>query len=489
MAKPVAPLFQDLLLQRGIIKDQVYHALRNAILDGRLTAGSKVPSSRALAEMMAISRNSVISGFDRLMDEGYLVTRKGAGTFVCQHIPDNFISEHYSPAAPEAAASAIGQLNPDISALIPSWSESQESGGMNRVFAVGIGCTDLFPHALWGRLLGRVWRQSHRELGMHTTPYGYLPLRRAISHYIQATRGVNCHEDQIIIVNGIQQALTITTQALLVPGDEVWLDDPGYNGARGAFAARGVSVRPVRVDSDGMDIQDGILHYPGAKLVYTAPSHQFPLSGTLSLPRRLALLEWAEAHRAWIFEDDYNSEFRYAARSLQALQGLDKHQRVIYSGTFSKMMYPEFRLGFLVVPEHLREQFAITKYYTDLSSGYLEQAVLARFLSEGHYASHVRRIRKACFERKSALEAAIEHYFPGRMAVHPTDSGVHLVCWLLNGIKAKEVEDKARRIGLGVQTFERYCQRAMAREGILLGFANHPPEVLVDGVRRLAAVL
>ncbi|EKP28001.1 transcriptional regulator [Klebsiella michiganensis] len=160
---------------------------------------------------------------------------------------------------------------------------------MRQVFAVGIGCTDLFPHALWGRLLGRVWRQSRRELGAHATAYGYLPLRQAISHYIQATRGVNCHEDRVIIVNGIQQALAITAQVLLEKGDEVWLDDPGYNGARGAFAARGAVVRPVRVDGEGMDIQDGIRHYPQAKLVYTAPSHQFPLSGTLSLPRRLAL--------------------------------------------------------------------------------------------------------------------------------------------------------------------------------------------------------
>ncbi|VTN09218.1 HTH-type transcriptional regulatory protein gabR [Raoultella terrigena] len=172
------------------------------------------------------------------------------------------------------------------------------------------------------------------------------------------------------------------------------LDDPGYNGARGAFASVGATVRPVRVDSQGMDVDHGMAHYPHARLAYTAPSHQFPLCATLSLTRRLALLEWAESRQAWIFEDDYNSEFRYAARSLQALQGLDKHNRVIYAGTFSKMMYPEFRLGFLVVPGHLREQFATTKYFSDLCSGYLEQAVLARFIAEGHYASHVRRVRK-----------------------------------------------------------------------------------------------
>ncbi|WP_333602199.1 PLP-dependent aminotransferase family protein [Atlantibacter hermannii] len=488
MRKPAAPLFQDLLLESGIIKDQVYHALRNAILDGRLAAGSKIPSTRALAEMMGIARNSVIAGFERLMDEGYLHTRHGAGTFVARHVPDPLLNAPHVRVTPEHVPVEAGQVNPDIAGVVPLWRESLNGGGMNRVFAVGVGCTDLFPHDLWGRLLGRVWRQSRRELGLHTGSSGYQPLRQAIARYIQATRGVNCDEDCVIIVNGIQQAMNLTARVLLTKGDEVWLDDPGYNGARGVFASVGAQVRPVRVDADGMDIDDGIAHYPGAKLVYTAPSHQFPLSGTLSLPRRLTLLAWAEARQAWIFEDDYNSEFRYAARSLQALQGLDKHHRVIYSGTFSKMMYPEFRLGFLVVPPQLRELFVASKYFSDLCTGYLEQAVLARFIDEGHYASHVRRIRKACYERKNALVAAIERYFPDTMTVHPTDSGVHLVCWL-HGITATALVEKARQLDMGIQTFARYCQRPMEREGILIGFASHTPEVLTDGIRRLAAAL
>lgn len=489
MKKPISPLFQDLLLSGGVIKDQVYDAIRHAILEGRLAAGSKIPSSRALAEMMAISRNSVIAGFERLLDEGYLITRKGAGTFVTESIPDQTIDGHYPLRQSIPAASAVGSLNPDIAALHPLWSEGHKNNGKNRLFAVGVGCTDLFPHDLWGRLLGRVWRQSRRELGLHTHPCGYQPLRRAINHYIQVTRGVNCDESQIIIVNGTQQALNITARALLPKGCEVWVDDPGYDGARGAFTSTGAIVRPVKVDDQGMDIYDGMQHFPDAKLVYTAPSHQFPLSGTLSLSRRLALLEWAESQQAWIFEDDYNSEFRYAARSLQALQGLDKHHRVIYSGTFSKMMYPEFRLGFLVVPPDLREQFMMTKHFSDLCTGYLEQAVLARFIAEGHYASHVRRVRKACYERKSALAAAIADYFPGKMWVHPSDSGIHMVCWLVNGLTGKEVEMKASQLGMGIQSFKRYCQRPMSREGILLGFANHSPEVLQEGIRRLASVI
>ena len=295
--------------------------------------------------MMAISRNSVIAGFDRLVDEGYLVTRKGAAPLFAS------IFRIASLASMNRRHSRKRQW-PPLARLILTLPHCchhglKEKGVVKCVrFLPSVSAVPISSRMRYG---GGCWGASGGNRAVswgHATAYGYLPLRQAISHYIQATRGVNCHEDRVIIVNGIQQALAIAAQVLLEKGDEVWLDDPGYNGARGAFAARGAMVRPVRVDGEGMDIQDGIRHYPQAKLVYTAPSHQFPLSGTLSLPRRLALLEWAQANRAWIFEDDYNSEFRYAARSLQALQGLDKHQRVIYSGTFSKMMYPEFRLGF-----------------------------------------------------------------------------------------------------------------------------------------------
>ncbi|POP45028.1 PLP-dependent aminotransferase family protein [Superficieibacter electus] len=487
--KAIAPFFQDLLLKDGIIKDQVYSAIRNAILDGVLMAGARIPSSRALAEMMAISRNSVIAGLHRLLDEGYLETRKGSGTFVAQSIPESAIGVCQPGISPESRHFSTDQLNADITAVSPLWIESQKDNKNHRLFTVGVGCTDLFPHALWGRLLGRVWRQSKRELGLHTHPGGYKPLRRAISAYIKTTRGVHCHEDQVIIVNGIQQALNITAKALLSPGSEVWLDDPGYNGARGAFTAGGAVVRPVRVDTDGIDINDGIAHYSTPRLVYTAPSHQFPLGGTLSLSRRLALLEWAHVNQTWIFEDDYNSEFRYATRSVQALQGLDKYNRVIYSGTFSKMMYPEFRLGFLVAPAGLQDYLLNAKYISDVCTGYLEQAVLARFIEEGHYASHVRRIRKKCYERKMALIAAIDEYLAHKMIVHPSDSGIHLVCWLQNGLKGKEVEAKARQHGMGIQSLDRYCQRPPAKEGILLGFANHSPDVLRQGIRQLAQII
>lgn len=486
MKKNSAPLFQELFLEQGVIKEQVYHALRNAIVEGRLPPGTKIPSTRGLSEMMSISRNSVIAGYDRLLDEGYIQTRKGAGTFVTPSLPDRSISGLYPESQQGDELPADGQLNADIVSVRGLWSGDVEGCEMNRLFAVGVGCTDLFPHSLWGKLLGRVWRQSRHQLGSHTSPCGFYPLRKAIFHYVKTTRGVNCSEDQIIIVNGIQQALNITARALLTKGNDVWLDDPGYKGARGVFMSTGAIVRPVPVDSKGMNVQYGIDHFPHAKLAYVVPSDQYPLSGTLSLSRRLELLEWARVNRAWIFEDDYNSEFRYAARSLQALQGLDQHQRVIYSGTFSKMMYPEFRLGFLVVPPGLKEQFIVTKYFSDIGSSYLEQAVLASFIEEGHYASHVRRVRKACYERRTALVNAIQCYLADKMTVQPSDSGVHIVCWLHDGLTGDEVEQKARMLGLGIQSLSHYYHGDTSRQGILIGFANHPPEVIVEGIRRLA---
>ena len=487
MKKSGAAAFPELLTGHGIIKDQVYHALREAILSGRLHAGSKVPSGRALAEMMGISRNSVIAGFERLQDEGYLITRRGSGTFVADNLPDHSISRPVFSPAEVAAQAVIANISPLADQLL----SLRASSGVpsDSLFMVGTGCVDLFPHDVWGRLLGRIWRQSRHALHTHSDPHGYLPLRRAICHYVRATRGLQCDEDQILIVSGTQQAINLTVQTLLQPGDEVWLDDPGYDGARGAFVSQGLTVRPVRVDEEGMDIHDGLSRWPDARLVFTAPSHQFPAGGTLSLSRRAALLSWAAQHHVWILEDDYNGEFRYADRPLQALQGLDRHQRVIYAGTFSKMLYPAFRLGFLVVPKALIPAFTAVKYFADTGCGYLEQATLTRFINEGHYARHVRRVRKACYERQHALTDAINHYLPALLDIVPSDSGIHLMCRMKNRVPAQIVIQTGRACGMGIQPLSRYCQPDAPQEGVLFGFAAYPAEQLSDGIRRLAAAL
>lgn len=487
MKKPQSN-FPHLQLKDGILKDQLYHAFREAILDGRLHPRMKLPSSRALSETMQISRNSVLQGFERLIDEGYLLTKPGSGTYVSDTIPDELIDIPNRARESAQAFDSKLEINPQLieMARLKAKGNTDHSHSM---FNIGVGCVDIFPHQLWGRLLGRVWRKSRKTLGKSNNSAGYLPLREAISDYARSTRGLNCTPEQIIIINGTQQAINLTAQVLLQQGDEVWLDEPGYDGALGAFLSQNMRVRPVSVDDEGTNIADAIQRWPAVKLAFTAPSHQFPLGGMLSLPRRLALLDWAAEQSKWILEDDYNSEFRYSARPIQALQGLDKQQRVIYAGTFSKMLLPELRLGFLVVPPKLVQAFQLAKHYADTHTAHLEQATLALFIAEGHYARHVRRVRKACLARQTALIAAIEQYLPDKLSVQTSDSGIHLVCWLKGDLTEEEVLNKCRQIRLGAQPLSRYCQAPYPRQAILLGYAAHTPDDLRESIKKLAQIL
>ncbi|MHC3123711.1 MocR-like pyridoxine biosynthesis transcription factor PdxR, partial [Acinetobacter sp. GN11] len=458
MATSISASFPHLILPNGQIKDGLYSALRDAILDGRLSAGTKLPSSRALAEMMSISRNSVLAALERLLDEGYLFTKPSSGTYVAEVVPDQLIHIQENSKKTTLTNHHSLNINPNFEGLLTSWREQSWSSQKKKMFHVGVGCIDLFPHQLWGKLLTKAWRQSYYQLGQFHDSRGYLPLRQAICEYVRSTRGLNCNEEQIIIVNGTQQAIHLAGYALLQSNDEVCLDEPGYDAAFNIFRSFGAKVNLIESDEEGMRISDITDHYSKSKLVYTAPSHQFPVGGTLSLARRFALLDWASQQGKWIFEDDYNSEFRYGTHPIQALQGLDQQQRVIYSGTFTKMMFPEFRLGFMVVPEALIETFSAAKYYTDVRSSYLEQVALSQFIQKGHYARHVRKIRKACYERQQALIKAIDEHLSDVLSVQPTDSGIHAVCWLNGEWTEQEFIDQCSALNLAVQPLSRYCQ-------------------------------
>lgn len=478
--------FPLLLLDEGYIKENVYHTIRSAILDGRIASGVKLPSSRALAEMMSISRNSVIAGFERLIDEGYLYSKKGSGTYVSANIPDELVRTASPSQHTEQPEYNALNLNPKIATLTNLWNQSRPNTQSYQMFNIGIGCVDQFPHELWGRLLGRVWRRSQQAIPYFNHPDGFMPLKKLLVDYVYSTRGVQCEEKQIIIVNGTQQAINLAAKVLLKQGDKVWLDDPGYDSARAILTATGAEIAPIPSDHEGMDIAYGAKHHGDAKLVYTAPSHQFPLGTTLSLSRRLALLDWAQQNNAWIFEDDYNSEFRFLSKPIQALQGLDNHQRVIYAGTFSKMMYPGFRLGFLIVPTILSDAFTMMKYYSDSHCGYLEQAALAQFIQEGHYARHVRKVRKICHDRQNTFFNAINLYLPHLFDVQMTDSGIHTVCWLKAGYDINLVLEQCRLLGFGAQPLSRYCINSTNRNAILFGYAAHTENDIVYHVKRLS---
>ncbi|MFV5535372.1 PLP-dependent aminotransferase family protein [Acinetobacter pittii] len=486
MAAPISASFPHLILPKGQIKDGLYTALRDAILDGRLTAGIKLPSTRALAEMMSISRNSVLAALERLLDEGYLFTKPSSGTYVAEVVPDQLIHVEKNSKVTSKNTHRSLNINPNLEALLDSWRKQSWLSKKKKMFHVGVGCIDLFPHQLWGKLLTQAWRQSYYQLGQFYDPRGYLPLRQAICEYVRSTRGLNCNEEQIIIVNGTQQAIHLTAYALLQANDEVCLDEPGYDAAFKIFRSFGAQINLIESDEEGMQISDITDHYFKSKLVYTAPSHQFPLGGTLSLARRFALLDWANKQEKWIFEDDYNSEFRYGTHPIQALQGLDQQQRVIYSGTFTKMMFPDFRLGFMVVPEALIETFSAAKYYTDVRSSYLEQVALALFIQQGHYARHVRKVRKACYERQQVLINAINEYLSDVLDVQPTDSGIHLICWLKASWTEQEFISHCSALDLEIQPLSRYCQLESKKAAVLLGYAAHQPEEMVENIKRLA---
>lgn len=487
MTTPSSAYFPSLILPKGSIKIGLYEALRNAILEGRLSAGTKLPSSRALAETMSISRNSVLAALERLLDEGYLLTKPSSGTYVAEVIPDQFIKIQQDINQPAHVKTQALHINPSIARLLPHWQKQLYPSREKKIFHVGTGCVDLFPYQLWGKLLGRAWRQSYYQLGQLYDPRGYLPLRQAICQYVRSTRGLRCNEQQILIVNGTQQAIHLAAYALLQAQDQVCLDEPGYDAALNVFRSFGMTVHPIGSDDEGMKIPEIIAHHAQSKLVYTAPSHQFPLGGTLSLARRFALLDWAAQQQKWIFEDDYNSEFRYGTHPIQALQGLDQQQRVIYSGTFSKMMFPEFRLGFMVVPESLIDVFGLAKYYTDARSAYLEQVALTLFIQEGHYARHVRKVRKACFARQQALIGAIQQHLADILTIQPTDSGIHLVCWLKGAWTEQDFIAQCAELGLAVQPLSRYCQTSSVKPAVLFGYAAHSPEEIKENIQKLAA--
>ena len=370
---------------------QLYDKLRRAILDGRLRAGAKLPSTRGLAQELAIARNTVMGAYEQLLAEGYLEGKTGSGTYVARTLPEAVLN--ISPVRPTASVTRNpGRLSRRGQTL------ATNRLGIRyieppRPFRPGTPAIDHFPFDLWSRLLAKYWRREPAGLLPYTDPAGYEPLRAAIAEYISAARAVRCDPEQIIVVSGAQQALDLATRLLLDPGDEVWMEDPGYNGARAAFLGAGVKPVAVPIDNDGLDVTMGEKLSPHARLAYVTPSHQYPTGVVMTLSRRLGLLRWAERKRRWILEDDYDSEFRYASRPVPSLQGLDKSGTVIYCGTFSKVLFPSLRLGYIVVPASLVDAFRGAKAVVDRHCPTVEQAVLAEFIAEGHLARHIRRMR------------------------------------------------------------------------------------------------
>jgi len=499
--------------ERGALslQQQLYTRLRDDILARRLRPGERLPPSRTLATQLAISRTTVVLVYDQLVAEGYLEARQGAGTFVSRQIPDEALvatrrpqlvpirrgaeADSAGPSEPAESSgphglSVWGGRMADVHRLV--WGTdgrvAERYGALPFDFRPGRPDWDTFPRQIWGRLTARQVRERSEELASYGDPAGYRPLREAVAAHLGQTRGVRCSAEQVVVVNGSQQGADLLIRLCLDPGDQTALEDPGYAGAALTLQAHGMVVSPVPVDEDGLDV--AALPAPDAplapRLVYVTPSHQFPTGATLSLPRRLRLLEWAARRGALIVEDDYDSDFRYSGRPLESLQGLDTHGVVAYVGSFSKALFPPLRVGFVVLPPRLVQPFVAAKWLADRQTATLDQQVLSDFIGEGHFERHLRRMRRLYQARRDALLGALRTHFGEAVTPGGDGAGLHLVAWLPPGTDAAAISAEAATIGVAVPALDPYYLGMARRPGLMLGYAALDEARIVEGVWLLA---
>jgi GntR family transcriptional regulator/MocR family aminotransferase len=491
----------EIIFDRGSsapLYKQLYERLRTQILSGQLEAGARLPSTRTLASELGVSRNTTAIAYELLLLEGYIEARVGDGTRVARLQPERLTqvetgARTRSGRGPEEPVSHATGLSQRGRLLLRVAHPSELSGvsvnAAAHIFRAGHPDRDTFPYELWARLVARRARQSLRDVSSYQHAAGYYPLREAIAAQVGITRGVYCSPEQVILTSGSQGAVDLAARALLDPGDAAWVEDPGYPGTYGALLGAGARLVPVPVDGEGLDVDAGRRLAPGARLVSVTPSHQFPTGVTMSLRQRLALLEWAREACAWILEDDYDSEYRFSGRPLEALQGLDTSQRVIYIGTFSKVLFPALRLGYLIVPDQLVDGFLATRHYIDVHVPLLEQMALSDFMVEGHYARHLRRMRLLYLERRNTLVAELRRTLSDMLDVTVPEAGMHLVAWLPPDMDDREAARLATAHGVQVAPVSTFSLRPLARGGLMLGFAGASQQELRDGVRTLATAL
>ncbi|HEX6370908.1 MAG TPA: PLP-dependent aminotransferase family protein [Longimicrobium sp.] len=467
---------------------QLYEEIRNAVLAGRIAPGDRIPSTRSLAQDLGVSRTTVLQAVDQLRAEGYLKSVVGSGTRVADVLPER-LTQVRRTAAPPVPPLPPSTLSARGAAIAATPRALQRVGREPRGFRLGIPALDLFPRKLWNRLLiqrARLTSVSELDYG---PPAGVPALREAIASYVATSRGVRCTPDQVIVVAGVQQAIGFAARLLMDPGDEAWLEDPAWLAARAALTGAGARVVPVPVDARGIDVAEGIRRAPHARLVCVTPSHQYPLGVTTTLERRLMLLEWARGADAWILEDDYDSEFRYGGRPLMALQGLDGGSRVIYLGTFSKSVFPALRIGFVVVPQPLAEAFVRARLVTDQHPPTLDQLTLADFIRGGHFARHLRRMRRAHESRQNVLIEEVRRELGGLLTLQPSNAGLHMVGYLPADLPDREVERQALLRGVEISPLSPHYLGPVRQNGVLMGFASTGEAEIRHAVRQLALAI
>lgn len=439
---------------------RLYEAMRRAMLDGKLLAGERLPSSRDLARDLSVSRNTVVSAIGQLTVEGYLVSRVGSGTFVSDNLP--------KPAVRPRIRNTVQrpQLSHRGGALVSQFSASSLEV---QPFTPGITDFSAFPVALWQRLQNKHWRMTYPDMLDYSASGGYAPLRRAVADYLRVFRSVQLEPQQVIITSGTQQSLTLCAQMLADQGDTVWVEDPAYWGAAKAFVATGLRLHPVAVDEEGIAPRPRDEEHP-PRLIYVTPSHQYPTGAVMSVQRRQHLLDVARLHKAWVLEDDYDSEFRFSGPPISSLEGLDRDERVLYMGTFSKVLYPGLKLGYLVVPKELVAPFKQVHYDLNRPGQLPLQAALAEFIDMGHFASALRRARVSYAQRRQCLLDALRPGLGDAVRVSGAEQGLHLCLRLPAGLDDQALAQRIARAGLTVRPLSGYCLERTDLSGLVIGY-------------------
>jgi GntR family transcriptional regulator/MocR family aminotransferase len=469
-------VFHVSLVGRQNLSGEIYRQLRGAIVDGRLRPGDRLPPTRELASGLSVSRTTVSVAYDRLAGEGFVTSRVGAGTFVTDHAPQQ------QGRAKQRRRDALSPRK--IWDTIPLPTAFGRRAHFD--FRSGLPDATLFPHVTWRRLMGREMRSDAVGVGVYGSPAGLRPLRDAIARHIGTARAIDASADDIVITSGTQQALDVIARVLLSAGDRVAIEDPGYMPARALFRTLGMRLAAVPVDDEGL-VVDALPR--DIRLVYVTPSHQYPLGVPMSLPRRLALLAWAERCDAAIIEDDYDSEFRFAGRPIEPLQTLDRAGRVVYVGSFSKTMLPTLRLGFIIIPSSLRDAMHRAKFVSDWHTSQLAQATLARFIDEGLFAQHVRKMNTVYRARRELITETLTRDFAEYLELVRSAAGLHLAA-RARAASPERIADVASRAfdaGVAVQELAKFAVDARSAPGLVLGYGAIPIGRIEEGLRRLRA--
>ncbi|MDD2065237.1 PLP-dependent aminotransferase family protein [Pseudomonas capeferrum] len=484
--------------RRGL-SQQLYQALRARVLDGRLSSGTRLPASRDLAAILALSRNSVVRAYDQLYAEGYIESRVGDGTYVIQL---EKLSTQLSTGLSLGLSTGLSTFSLENAEDLSSSERSSEAlerlksnhlpvprSGAPRAFRVGIPAFDLFPFDVWAKLQAAFWRNPDPAQLGYGDPAGELQLRELIAAYLRRSRGLSCTAEQIVITSGAQQAISLCAQLLLQPGEGVAVENPGYRAAGHTFAVAGGKVMGVPVDEEGMDCER-LVQLADCRLAYVTPAHQYPTGVTMSLARRLALLAWAERNDGWIIEDDYDGEYRYSGAPLAPLAALDRQGRVLYVGTFGKIAFPALRLGYLVLPARLVQAFSQGRALAMRHSEVGSQCVMAEFMAQGHFQRHIRRMRRAALSRRNVLKAGWPLDVPGLGGMPEVAAGLHVKVDVDNFAREQELVATAEAVGVEVNPLSSYwledSQVAVDnRAGLVLGFAAVPEADIANALIRL----